>query len=138
MDIEKINLCMKEEKNKKAAQQKYWKDMWDEYIEDTSGYYNHLSVDDARVRLISEINYRKRAGMRSCEQLGVRVKVGDICFIDFGMGYLNEAGFQHFGLVMKFCNNKAYVIPMSSNPISYDQAYDKDNPKEAFNATWKN
>lgn len=129
MDIEKINLCMKDEKNKKAAQQEYWKEVWNEYIEETSGYYNLLSVYDARVRLISEMNYRQRANMSGCEELGVRVRIGDICFIDFGMSYLNEAGFQHFGLVMKFCNNKAYVIPMSSNPASYHQAYAKENPK---------
>ncbi|MBR5004955.1 MAG: hypothetical protein IKY14_05810, partial [Erysipelotrichaceae bacterium] len=62
-----------------------------------------------------------------CDQLGVKIQVGDICYIDFGQAYLNEAGFQHFGLILKIFNGKAFVVPMTSNPETYAQAYDEKN-----------
>ena len=55
---------------------------------------------------------------------------GDICFIDFGRAYITEAGYQHFGLVLKVFNGKAFVIPMTSNHEAWLKAYDeKDNPE---------
>ena len=129
MKIETLNNFMQTNDEKAlASEQEYWKEVWEDYIKDASGYYNSLSIPDARVRMISEKNYRKRKNKVSCEQLGIRIRVGDICFIDFGMNYLNEAGFQHFGIIMKFCNSKAYVIPMSSNRFAYAHAYDENNP----------
>lgn len=129
MNIEELNEIMREDgEEKTVSEQEYWQEVWEEYVEESSGYYSLMKVSDARVHMISETNYRNRGKLRSCEAVGVRVSVGDICFIDFGMSYLNEAGFQHFGLIMKFCNNKAYVIPMSSNTSSYHKAYGKDNP----------
>lgn len=130
MEIEELKNYMQIKNNhKKVSEQKYWPKIWANYIKEASGYYNTLSVEDALVRMISEKNYRERYDKINCDEMGVHIKVGDICFIDFGMSYINESGFQHFGIVMKFFNNKAYVIPMSSNSNSYQQAYAKDNPK---------
>lgn len=78
--------------------------------------------------LLSTHNYLKRGSMKSNEALPL--SVGDVCYIDFGQAYLNEAGYQHFGLILSMMNGKAFVVPMTSNPITYDQAYDKQtNPK---------
>lgn len=130
MEIDKLNQILKEsEKNALVKDQVYWKDVWNQYVEETNGHYNVLSTKEAIVRLISEKNYSDRHKANSCEELGVWIKVGDICFIDYGKSYLNEAGFQHFGIIMKIKNNKALVIPMTSNEKTY---------KEALRANGKN
>lgn len=91
--------------------------------------YEQLPDKVLQSHLISEANWMMRKQYRSCDQLGVRIQVGDICYIDFGQAYLNEAGFQHFGLILSIFNGKAFVVPMTSNPSTYAQAYDeKMNP----------
>lgn len=73
--------------------------------------------------LISKFNYELRSDFKSSELLGFKVKVGDICYIDFGRAYISEAGYQHFGIVIGYCNSKALVVPMSSNYSMYNQSY---------------
>ena len=87
--------------------------------------YAQLPERVLQSHLISEANWMLRREYRSCDQLGVKIQVGDICYIDFGQAYLNEAGFQHFGLILKIFNGKAFVVPMTSNPETYAQAYDE-------------
>ncbi len=87
--------------------------------------YNDLSSKQLHAHLVSEANYIMRNQYKSCDQFGVRIKEGDICYIDFGQAYLNEAGFQHFGLITNITNGKVFVIPMTSNPSTYHQAYDE-------------
>lgn len=77
--------------------------------------------------LLSEINYDIRANYKSSELNGFKVKTGDICYIDFGKAYINEAGYQHFGLVLNCYNSKALVVPMSSNQLMYNQSYCEEN-----------
>ena len=88
--------------------------------------YNELSNKQLHAHLISEANYLLRNQYKSCDQFGVRIKEGDICYIDFGQAYLNEAGFQHFGLITNITNGKVFVIPMTSNTNTYNQAYDEN------------
>ncbi len=79
--------------------------------------------------MLSEANWLIRSRHDSCLSFGIEVKKGDIAYIDFGQAYLHEAGFQHFGLVMNVWQNKALVIPMTSNKQQYYSAYDPiDNP----------
>lgn len=73
--------------------------------------------------LISKLNYIVRKSYKSSELLGFKVKVGDICYVDFGNSYITEAGYQHFGLVIAYFNSKALMIPMSSNSQMYKQSY---------------
>ncbi|MBE6107503.1 MAG: type II toxin-antitoxin system PemK/MazF family toxin [Erysipelotrichaceae bacterium] len=87
--------------------------------------YERLPDKVLQSHLISEANWMMRKEYRSCDQLGVRIEIGDICYIDFGQAYLNEAGFQHFGLILNVFNGKAFVVPMTSNPSTYAQAYDE-------------
>lgn len=37
---------------------------------------------------------------------------------------MHESGFQHFAVIISFCHGKAFVVPMTSNPTMYNQAYD--------------
>ena len=46
---------------------------------------------------ISEKNYQERRNMPSNASTGVIVRVGDICYIDYGKAYQREIGYQHFG-----------------------------------------
>lgn len=88
-----------------------------------------LGDKEFQQELLSEINYRCRRKYKSSELIDIKVRQGDICFIDFGKAYINEAGYQHFGLVLNSFNSKILVIPMSSNESMYRQAYcEKDFP----------
>ena len=97
---------------------------WENYTNQIYEQIQNLSVKEAAVRMISEQNWQDRSQMKSCEQVGINVEIGDICFIEFGRAFVYEAGYQHFGLVVSKCNGKALVIPMTSNTSTYEQAYD--------------
>ena len=77
--------------------------------------YASLSVKEAIPRLVSEQNLRERRHAGSCGELGVDIRVGDICYIDFDEAYISEIGYQHFGLIITIFHNKAFVVPMSGN-----------------------
>lgn len=97
---------------------------WGQYIELKKLAYSDLNQKEVQAHLISEANWVLRNKAKSCEQFRVKIRVGDICYIDFGPAYLNEAGFQHFGLILSIMNSKAFVVPMTSNNATYRQAYD--------------
>ncbi|MCR0262484.1 hypothetical protein MKC73_01040 [[Clostridium] innocuum] len=86
------------------------------------------TCDDLRALYISMLNHRDRHNDHSCTEKGVDIRVGDICYIDFGNAFIEEIGFQHFGLILSLYKNKAYVVPMSGNERAYAQAYSKDTP----------
>ncbi len=97
---------------------------WNRYIELKKQAYHNLSGKELTAHLVSEANWMIRNRAKSCEQFSVKIRIGDVCYIDFGPAYLNEAGFQHFGLVIAIVNSKAFVVPMTSNSLTYAQAYD--------------
>lgn len=74
--------------------------------------------------MLSKLNFCQRKQMYSSLEAKVYVKVGDICFTDFGLAYLSEVGYQHFGLVLAMKNGKIFVVPMSGNSSAYHRAYD--------------
>lgn len=107
---------------------------WDDYIVCKERLYGTMKVNVDKANIISECNYLLRSQHVSCKDLGLEIKVGDICFIDYGQQYINEIGYQHFGLVMNICCSKALVIPMTSNAAQYRNAYDKvNNPTGKLN-----
>ncbi|MDY3830368.1 MAG: hypothetical protein SOZ65_05540 [Erysipelotrichaceae bacterium] len=80
--------------------------------------------------LLSELNYQQRGKLMSCRCYDMNIKEGDLCYIDFGKAYNQETGYMHFGLVIRIFNSKALVIPMTSNSVAYNSAYDRyDNPE---------
>lgn len=114
--IETLKQLLRSSDHKKLVKyETYWMDVWKQYVCESTEYYEGLSNYDAITRLISEENYSIRGQCKDAQSLGVRIRVGDICFIDFGKAYINEAGFQHFGLILTIKNHKALVIPMTSN-----------------------
>ena len=84
---------------------------------------NHLeqemlkSLDEREVYdyMISKMNYCQRKKMVSSLDVGMYLTIGDICYIDYGMAYLWETGYQHFGLILSIRNGKAFVVPVSGS-----------------------
>ena len=104
-------------------------ELWNNYMKYRTDLYQTLLPSNISSSLISEANWMIRGRYASGEQMGIHVKPGDIVYMDYGQSYLNEAGYQHFGLVMSICAKKALVIPMTSNPVTFAKAYDPiDNP----------
>lgn len=87
-----------------------------------SNYLDNLDMNEVNSILLSESNYRSRREMNFADESGVWVRVGDICFTDFGKAYKYESGYQHFCLILKIVNDKALVIPMTSNQNTYIKA----------------
>ena len=87
----------------------------------------HQCVEMTRMeleaRLVSAANWDERHLYDSCRDLGFQIAPGDICYLDYGRGYVKEAGYQHFGLVVSLCEGKAFVIPMTSNEKTYARAF---------------
>ena len=109
MEVKKLyEMVDEDQKEGSLGEKAYWKDLWECYIEEKSMDYASLSVKEAIPRLVSEQNLRERRHAGSCGELGVDIRVGDICYIDFG---------------------EAFVVPMSGNHTAYLQAYSKENPK---------
>lgn len=78
-------------------------------------YISRLPKYQMRKELVSGMNRLNRLDMWSCKELAIDAQPGDICFMDFGQVYINEAGYQHFGLVISKFNHKLFVVPMTSN-----------------------
>ena len=108
---------------------RYLDELWRSYIKYRADVYRVYAPDCVDSCIVSETNWLERGRSGCGEDVGIHVVPGDICYMDFGQQYLNEAGFQHFGLVLSLFSRKALVVPMTSNPATYAKAYDPvDNP----------
>ena len=94
----------------------------DIFLKDYGSYLSTLPGFRQRQECISKMNHFNRANFWSCDDLKMDVRVGDICYTDFGIGYINECSYQHFCLVTNIINQKAYVIPMTSNKRTVEQS----------------
>lgn len=92
------------------------------YIEEYKDFLDKLPTNIQRRECLSGLNRVKRIDYWSSKDLNMIVKPGDICFFEYGHAFLNEAGYQHFGLIMAKHNQKAFVIPMTSNQASIRKA----------------
>ena len=65
--------------------------------------------------MISKLNFCKRRLAFSYKEVQghYTLRKGDICYIDFGQAYVMEIGYLHFGLILAFCHQKAFVVPMT-------------------------
>lgn len=130
MDVTQLMYLMQnQDGNQLISTMGEWHEVWHQYVSEKGGEYGSLKINEAVPRMISAANYQKRKDCYSCEELGIKVRVGDIAYIDFGEAYRNEIGFQHFGIILKLYRNKAFVVPMSGNYQAYLSAYGKDNPR---------
>ncbi|MEG0076609.1 hypothetical protein [Anaerorhabdus sp.] len=103
------------------------RDIWTSFIDAKTKYVRHVDEKNCDCYLISDANWAIRGKTLSCQEMGIRIRPGDICYIDYGQAYLNEIGFQHFGLVIRIYQQKAFVVPMTSNEVQYNSAYDPIN-----------
>lgn len=102
---------------------------WKAYLDAKANVYRKIQKTNYEHNLISEANWVLRSQFGSGEDCGINVEVGDICYLDYGQSYLNEMGYQHFGIVMAIYQKKALIVPMTSNSNTYRKAYDaKTNP----------
>lgn len=100
-----------------------------DYLQSMRKAYQELMPGKVGRCMISEENWIDRGAMACGEEAGVRVKAGDICWMDYGQAYLNEMGYQHFGLVVTIIMHKALVVPLTSSLSAYERAYDPiENP----------
>ncbi len=95
-----------------------------QYLKTRTKAYGSLFPEHVKHSMISERNWLERAKCKSSEDLGIVIRPGDICYLDYGQAYLFEMGFQHLGLVLAIVEKKALVIPMTSNEKTYANAYD--------------
>ena len=95
---------------------------WRNYIRARKEIYSRLLPDYLKPNMRSEAMWVIRSQCGSGEEVGVHVVPGDICWMDFGQTFLNEMGYQHFGLVLSIWNRKALVIPLTSNAAAYEKA----------------
>ena len=123
MEVKKLyEMVDEDQKEGSLGEKAYWKDLWECYIEEKSMDYASLSVKEAIPRLVSEQNLRERRHAGSCGELGVDIRVGDICYIDFGEAYISEIGYQHFGSdYNNFFITRHSFVPMSGNHTAYLQ-----------------
>ena len=99
-------------------------EIFQQYLNQYQQYIRSLSTKQMSRECISGLNRLQRQHLRSSSQLNIHAKVGDVCYIDFGQVYINEAGYQHFGLILSIVNHKAFVLPMTSNTTTYQYAND--------------
>lgn len=91
MEIKKLyELLEHEKKEQRITEATYWDYLWELYVEEKSADYQMLAVKEAIPRLISDDNLRKRRHINNCMELGLNIKIGDICYIDYGEAYINE------------------------------------------------
>lgn len=100
------------------------------YLECYEDFIKRMPKNQLRRECISGLNRVKRIDYWSSLELNVRLKPGDICYFEYGQAFLNEAGYQHFGLVISIHKAKAFVIPMTSNTEMVEKALSEENRKE--------
>ncbi|MBQ9327292.1 MAG: type II toxin-antitoxin system PemK/MazF family toxin [Solobacterium sp.] len=98
---------------------------WSDYVESRRTVYGQFLPNYLQPNMRSEAMWVLRGKCHSGEEVGIYVHRGDICWMDFGQSFLEEMGYQHFGLVMALCNKKALVIPMTSNKEAFIRSEEK-------------
>lgn len=88
-----------------------------------------MSEKERHDYLISKVNYCQRKTSVSNLEQGVRIRKGDICFIDYGLSYVCEVAYQHFGLILSLVHGKAFVVPLGGNQKTLKRAKGKNNPQ---------
>lgn len=64
---------------------------------------------------VSKLNYFRRKNALSCLDFNVYIRIGDICYIDYGLSYIHEIGYLHFGLIVSMNRDKVLVVPITGS-----------------------
>lgn len=97
---------------------------WLHYMGIRRALFEQMDKELSYSILVSEVNWVMRRHMHTAKEAGILPRIGDICYMDFGPAYLNECGFQHFGFLFRIVQQKALVVPMTSNVQQVARAYD--------------
>lgn len=101
-------------------------DMKKNYLQLIRNQIENLEYQEFHQIYISRMNYIERYKFSSNYETGVIVNVGDICYIDFGEAFIQEIGYQHFGLVISSFRGKFFVVPMSGKQDIYQELLSED------------
>lgn len=94
----------------------------DVYLKEYRNFLMNGFAKEVNKEICSGYNRMKRGKFWCCEGIDLSIEIGDIVYMEFGQAFLNEAGFQHFGLIISLWNKKAFVVPMTSNMQSSKHA----------------
>ena len=101
-------------------------------------YLTQLPNKRLTMECLSALNRIEKETTNNCVISQTQLKVGDVCFIDFGHAYMYEAGYQHFGIIIKISHYKIFVVPMTSNQQTQRQlkeGHDKEQ-SHVFDLGW--
>lgn len=87
-----------------------------DYIEKYQKFLDSLPLSRQRQELISHYNRMHRSKFTRDVDVDLKVRVGDICYLDYGCAYKLECAYQHMGLVLHEFLGKLFIIPLTSNP----------------------
>lgn len=107
------------------VKKEYWNSLFKEYVSMWKEEFERLSERDVLDMMLADKGYIDYGFYSNASEYNVDVIEGNICCVDFGKAYKYEVGFLHLGLVIKMHNQKALVIPMSSNLTGKD--FEQDN-----------
>ncbi|MBQ1382425.1 MAG: type II toxin-antitoxin system PemK/MazF family toxin [Solobacterium sp.] len=107
-------------------------DSWQKYLKYRRAVYSRLMGTGMDGNMISEANWILRRNYECGEDMGIHAEAGDVVYLDYGQAYLNEMGYQHFGIIISVYRGKALIIPMTSIAWLFRNAYDPDENPEGM------
>lgn len=120
MSVEKSNRDMWEN----CASSSGYSEEWRNYVRYRSEIYGKILPEFFAENMDSETMWLRRGRAKDGTRYGVTVEAGDIVWLDYGQTFNKEMGYQHFGLIVKLCDGKALVVPITSNEEAYENAED--------------
>lgn len=118
-------------KNDKSLFQSYF--YRDELMRDWSYYgesiFETMTVNEVSKVLISLVNWSQRKNdYELLDSMKNLYRPGDICFIELGLPYADEDGYQRLCLIVSKTNEKLLIVPMANNKTYYDEAIKYHSP----------
>lgn len=76
---------------------------------------------------LSKLNYIRRKNAVNSLDFNVIIRVGDICFIDYGHSYQQEIGYMHFGLIVAQNRGKVLIVPITGSNTKTVHTFEEGN-----------
>lgn len=121
MDIYALkNEISKQDLKKEFLNHKRFEEIWEEYQKQEKMQLKKLSTGEAMDYIKSHLNFfeRKEEVIYRNEE----IKIGDICYIDYGINYKQECGYFHMGLIIDIKQYEYLILPMTSNVKAFEKA----------------
>ncbi len=78
-------------------------------------FLEQMEINEQFDYYVSKLNYFRRKNALSCFEFNVFIRIGDICYIDYGLSYIHEIGYLHFGLIVSMNRDKVLVVPITGS-----------------------